>query len=125
MRINNTKVLYLLLKHFIYDYKLLKKEVDPNEKVEAKPDDDDQQPTKKQHRFNRFTPAQLQQLTSGITQQVSNVTHQVSHVTQQVTQHVADLALLRFMVSWSVYIITICTLACLKHFREIVSLLLC
>lgn len=98
MTLSNGKVIHLLLKHFIYDYKLLKKEVNPDEKVEAKPDDDDQQPTKKQRRFNRFTPAQLQQLTSGITQQVSNVTHQVSHVTQQVTQHVTDLALLRFMV---------------------------
>ena len=80
---------------------MLKKEVNPNERIESQPDDDDDdnnQPTEKHSRFNRFIPApvQLQQLTSGITQQVTHVTHHVTQATQQVThqltQHVTDLA---------------------------------
>lgn len=71
---------------------MLKKDVDPNEVVESKPDQDDQPVAgKHRHRLNRFTPAQLQQLTSGITHQV---TQQVTHVTQQVTQHVTDFGAL-------------------------------
>ena len=76
-----------MFQHFIYDYKLLKKDLD--ERIEDKPDEDDPQSAEghHRHRFARFTPAQLQQLRQ-----------QVTHVTQQVTQHVTDLALLRFSV---------------------------
>ena len=89
-----------MFQHFIYDYKLLKKDVDPDERIEAKPDDGDPQSAerRRRHRLTRFTPAQLQQLTQQVTHGVSHVTQQVTHVTQQVTQHVTDIALLRFLV---------------------------
>jgi len=56
-------------------------------------EDEEQETAEKQSRFGRFlpTPAPLQQITSGITQQVSNVTHQVTNVTQQVTHQVTNV----------------------------------
>ena len=85
-----------MFQHFIYDYKLLKKDVDPNERIEVKPDDGDPQSAERHH--HRLIPAQLQQLTQQMTDVTHHVTQQVTHVTQQVTQHVADLALLRSLV---------------------------
>ncbi|XP_065902249.1 inositol 1,4,5-trisphosphate receptor type 2-like [Dysidea avara] len=94
---------YLRLQHFIYDYRLLKGDVDLNEIIGQESDDEEekeeQTTTEKYSRgFGRFlpTPAPLQQLTSGITQQVTNVTHQVTHqvtnMKQQVTCQVSNVA---------------------------------
>ena len=72
----------------------MKGDVDPNEIIEVESDEEQEEEeatTEKHSRgFGRFlpTPAPLQQLTSGITQQVTNVTHQVTNVTQQVTNQV-------------------------------------
>ena len=74
----------------------MKGDVNPNEKIELEPDEEEKEQvaTEKESRgFGRFlsTSAPLQQLTSGITQQVTSVTHQVTNVTHQVSHQMAQV----------------------------------
>ena len=76
--------MFLLLQHFIYDYKLLKGDVDPNQKVvdeEEDQDDTEDSSTMKHHRrlAKLISPAPLQNITSGLS-------HQVTHVHKQFTE---------------------------------------
>ena len=94
--------MFLFLQHFIYDYRLLKGEVDPNQEVEDEDEDEEkdhqadteEDDTLRHHRkLAKFIapPASIQQIKSELTHQVTNVTHQVTHVTHQVHKQFTDI----------------------------------